>query len=433
MKKMHKQFFSLFQKAVVAVVIVGLLASSLPLSVVFASEDAVSTSSDSSAPESRSSEESSVSAQEGDVVSAPDKGDSLSPSDTSGTDISTSAGDTSYISTSNRGGSRGSSRSQKRVVDTPVAPLMFSSEIADFQSLPTYGEITNTVQINDLTEGGPALAQNDSYARSIANIGDLNGDGITDIASGAYNGGVNNEGELHISFLNTNGSVLSTATIGDGKGNGPTLADGDHYGSAVTGLGDLNNDGVLDIAVAAYYDDTTAQNAGALYIHFMNANGSVKSTKKITASAQNGFTLAENDHYGNSISEIGDLDNDGVVDIAVGTHYDDTNGTNRGAIYIHFLNTNGTVKSTKKISDATANGPVLVDNDNFGQSIAGMGDMNEDGVVDIAVGSYSTAAGLTNSGAVHILYMNADGSVDDTFAINAATTNGPVLSALDYF
>jgi hypothetical protein len=49
-------------------------------------------------------------------------------------------------------------------------------------------------------------------------------------------------------------------------------------------------------------------------------------------------------------SSVGDLDGDGVVDLAVGALYDYDWGTNRGVVWLLFLNSDGTVKSHHKIS-----------------------------------------------------------------------------------
>jgi len=62
------------------------------------------------------------------------------------------------------------------------------------------------------------------------------------------------------------------------------------------------------------------------------------------------FSLNEKDHFGISISQIGDLNNDGIMDIVVGAYKDDDGGLDRGAVYIIFLNDDGTVKSFQKIS-----------------------------------------------------------------------------------
>lgn len=370
-----------------------------------------------------------------DEVAAPDSGDSLSPADTTGTVIAAPESDTTKISTNNRGSRSGSRSSSKKATRTEqiAAPVMMMS-LANFESKMTYGDIINTVQINDTTQNGPTLSENDSYARSIANIGDFNGDGVNDIASGAYNGGANNRGELHISFLDTDGSVKDTVLIGQGYGNGPTLADADHYGSAVAPLGDLNGDGVIDLAVGAYYDDTSGPGQGAIYIQFMNADGSVKTLKKINGHTPNGPALNNEDHYGGAIANIGDLNGDGYTDIAVAAHYSDTNGENRGAVFVHFLKNTGEILSTKILNDATVADLNLENNDNFGVSVTGMGDMNEDGILDIAVGSYSNdPSSPNNSGAVSILYMKQNGTVDYVFEVNEASLNAPDLMEADYF
>ena len=79
--------------------------------------------------------------------------------------------------------------------------------VFSFFSFPAYaqtyigdGSVVSTVEINDLTENGPTLADNDYYGDAIADIGDLNGDGVTDIAVGAYYddaGGSDRGGNTH--------------------------------------------------------------------------------------------------------------------------------------------------------------------------------------------------------------------------------------------
>ena len=120
--------------------------------------------------------------------------------------------------------------------------------------------------------------------------------------------------------------------------------------------------------------------------------------------------LNNNDHFGISVSQIGDLNNDGVVDIAVGAYKDDDGGQDRGALYIIFLNNDGTVKSFQKISD-TAGGfdGVLDDGDEFGNTVIKIGDLNNDGVVDIAVGADDD--GGQDRGALYIIFLNNDGTV----------------------
>ena len=304
----------------------------------------------------------------------------------------------------------------------------------------TDGSVKSTVEINDTTTNGPSLSNEDFFGTSVTSIGDLNRDGIPDIAVGANwdNAGGPDRGAIHIMFMNTDGSVDKTVEINGATTNGPSLSNYDYFGSSVTSIGDLNRDGIPDIIVGAYGDDAGGDDKGAIHIMFMNTDGSVKSTVEINGATTNGPSLSDNVFFGISVASIGDLDRDGIPDIAVGAYGDDTGGTNKGAIHIISLTSlfpsgNGFVDSTVEINGATTNGPSLSDRDFFGVSATSIGDLNRDGIPDIAVGANWDDAGGLDRGAIHIMFMNTDGSVDKTVEINGATTNGPSLSNTDYF
>jgi len=308
--------------------------------------------------------------------------------------------------------------------------------------MDTDGSVKSTVAIDDATENGPVLYNNDAFGYSVANIGDLDGDGVNDLAAGAisdngsYHPSPKNLGAINIMFLNTDGSVKSTVEIDNTSSNGPSLNFNDAFGTAITNMGDLDGDGVNDLAVGASLDDSPGSNRGAVYIMFMDTDGSIKSTVAINDSTANGPALGNGYHFGRAATNIGDLDGDGVNDLAVGTPLDSDVGisTKRGAVHIMFMNTDGSVKSTVEIDDDTINGPTLADNDRFGQSVANMGDLDNDGVNDLAVGAYfDDGGGSSNRGAVHIMFMNTDGSVKSTVEINDSTENGPTLSDTDQF
>ena len=133
------------------------------------------------------------------------------------------------------------------------------------------------------------------------------------------------------------GTASSFVKIASGTNGGPMLADTDFFGVAVAPIGDLNGDSVEDLAVGASDDDTGGINRGAVYIFFMNTDGTVSSSVKIAHETNGGPTLSNRDIFGVSLSSIGDLNGDGVKELAVGAYEDDTGGSTRGAVYILFI------------------------------------------------------------------------------------------------
>ena len=303
-----------------------------------------------------------------------------------------------------------------------------------YQNVSAVEIVSDIIEINNNTANGPDLYFDDIFGSSIANIGDLNGDGITDIAVGASgdNGDGSSRGAIHIMFMNSNGTVSDIIEINDTTPNGPDLSNVDTFGSSIANIGDLNNDGITDIAVGASGDNGGGSSRGAIHIMFMNSNGTVSDIIEINDTTPNGPNLADSDYFGLSIANIGDLNGDGITDIAAGIRVDDS-GFTRGAIHIMFMNSNGTVSDTIEINSNTTNGPDLSNGDNFGSSIANIGDLNNDGITDIAVGASGDNGGGSNRGAVHIMFMNSDGTISDTIEINGTTPNGPDLSNRDTF
>ena len=212
----------------------------------------------------------------------------------------------------------------------------------------------------------------------------------------------------------------SVQKVSDTAGNFEgVLEDNDQFGSAVANIGDLDFDAVTDLVVGAPLDDDGGTDRGAVWILFMNDDGTVDIDQKIsdsegrlTALLQAG--LDDNDRFGSAVAELGDLNGDGILDIAVGAPLDDDGGTDRGAVWILFLNTDGTVQFSQKISDnAGFFNSVLQDNDQVGTAIAFIGDLNNDLLPEIAVGAVGDDDGGTDRGAIWILSLAADGTVNN--------------------
>ena len=262
-------------------------------------------------------------------------------------------------------------------------------------------------------------ANSSLFGDSIANIGDIDGNGIDEFLVGSPE--FNVTGAAHILFFNKDASINHTVTINNDTMNGPNLSRNDYFGGSVANIGDLNNDGFSDLVIGA--DETSG--LGALYIFFMNGS-SILSNYRIDNSTVNTLDLSINGYFGSSVTTIGDLDQDGIVDLAVGSVNDGTAVLNSGSVYILFMNNNGSVKSTAKITDSTPNGPQLSFSDWFGRSLANVGDLNGDGINDLAVGAVNSiimANSFGPSGIVYVLFLDTDGSVKSSTILSPSHTH----------
>ena len=300
-------------------------------------------------------------------------------------------------------------------------PILFYLLLTGSQCTETVisTEVRSTEKIS-AEEGGFSgdLDSDDRFGSAIANIGDLENDGVIDLAVGAPydDDGGDDRGAVWILFMNSNGSVDINRKISNNAGTfGGGLDDDDRFGASVAGIGDLNGDGFADIAVGAPYDDDGGDDRGAVWVLFLNADGTVQARQKIS-SQQGNFNddLKDSDLFGSAIAAIGDLDGDGISDLAVGAPQANDNGKRKGAIWILFMNTDGTVRSSQRISDSDGNfDGNLSSDDQFGASIAGIGDLNGDGIRDLVVGATGHSSGGVDRGAIWVLFMRADGKVSD--------------------
>ncbi len=310
-------------------------------------------------------------------------------------------------------------------------------EVEDYTasiSQPSDGTVKDSTKIAHETNGGPTLSDQDFFGASITSLGDLDGDGITDLAVGAEFA-ENVRGAVHVLLMRGDGSVKSSTKIASGTNGGPTLGLNSFFGKSIASVGDLDGDGVTDLAVGALSDSMGGYSRGAVYMLMLNADGTVKDSTRIAHETNGGPTLSDQDFFGASITSLGDLDGDGITDLAVGAYGDPTGGDGgfRGAVHVLMMNSDGTVKSGTKIASGTNGGPTLGLNSFFGKSIASVGDLDGDGVTDLAVGARSDSMGGYSRGAVYMLMLNADGTVKDSTKIAHETNGGPTLSDQDFF
>jgi hypothetical protein len=273
------------------------------------------------------------------------------------------------------------------------------------------GAVLSEQKISETAGGfGGVLDSNDQFGRCVVSLGDLDGDGIGDLAVGVPgdDDGSLNMGAVWILFLNADGTVASEQKISDTEGDFTGVLDPyDFFGSSIVLVGDLDGFGNPELAIGAPHDDDGRIDAGAVWIVSLWFDGTVFNARKLSAT-QGAFAhnLDMSDYFGHSVAAPGDVNGDGIPDLAVGAIYDDDGGNNQGAVWMLLLAWNGSVQSVVKISETSGGfGGVLDVNDSFGASVAGLGDLDGDGVGDLAVGAVLDDDGGSEQGAVWILFL----------------------------
>lgn len=108
------------------------------------------------------------------------------------------------------------------------------------------------------------------FGTSLACVGDLNGDGYSDLAVGAtsYSNGQSNEGAGFVYYGSSSGiSNTASATLEVDQASA-------NLGSSLSAAGDINGDGYSDLAIGAYLYDNGQTDEGAAFIYQGNNGGS---------------------------------------------------------------------------------------------------------------------------------------------------------------
>ena len=284
-------------------------------------------------------------------------------------------------------------------------------------SIPDVFEYT---RIGSATNFPGALKDGDKFGQSIAVIGDLDNDGISDLVVGApfVDDMGTDRGAVYILFMDADRTVASFTKLSDSS-SALTLSDGDNFGLAVAGLGDLDNDGIEDIAVSAHLDDATGTNEGAVYILFLNTNGTIKSKRKIVQDTDGELpSFSNNSRFGISLATLGDVNQDGTTDLAVGHYWEDVSGTDNGVFWVLLLNDTAKVLDAVKIGNNIGGFGALDAGDGFGHGLCGIGDFNGDSIPDLAVAAPEDDDGGSDYGAIYICLLDSAGTVDTSYKIN---------------
>ncbi len=263
----------------------------------------------------------------------------------------------------------------------------------------------------------------ESVSQRIASLGDVNGDGIDDFAAGSGN---------HIQGNFSYDAVYVIYGRADG-GFGPwpgtpetgilfvPVQHNGGFGVSIAGLGDINGDGIDDIAIGEPFRDLGGAfgiDVGVAYVIY-GRQGGLLPIDFNSIPSDVGFRIVgelTGDGFGR-VASVGDVNRDGVPDLGVGALGADFNGSGSGSFYVMYLG--GAYSSDVMAASLVGSSGMRLDgaapNHNLGLRAAPAGDFNNDGNPDFVVSAHSASFSGAFSGSVYVVFGKGDDLFRDGF------------------
>ena len=237
----------------------------------------------------------------------------------------------------------------------------------------------------------------------VASVGDLNGDGIADLAYSSL--GFDMHGDVYVLFGGTDIDVANlryeTSDLGS-RGFRISGLNYQDFASHMRAAGDVNNDGYDDLMISAAGSDVGSVNSGATYILYgRNTATQGDFATEIALSDINGMNgfrvLGVSTAFGSasSIDGAGDINGDGIDDFVIGAGAADPNGLlGAGSLYVVFgkdSTAGQAFAASMSLADLNGSNGFRIDAeaqlDQLGILSAVILDINGDGLSDIVVGA----------------------------------------------
>ncbi|GAA4820409.1 hypothetical protein GCM10011365_08500 [Marinicella pacifica] len=204
----------------------------------------------------------------------------------------------------------------------------------------------------------------------------------------------------------------------------------DWLGFAVSDAGDVNDDNIDDFAVSALNHDGGGEDAGAVYVIFGTEQGFNTNLDLSTLDGSNGFMImgeATEDQFGHSISNVGDINGDGVNELAMMANEAETPGlVDNGITYVMFGRQSYPAVVSLSTFDGSHGGFTIHGKfaGDRASDVSSAGNFNADNFNDLIIGTQAHDPGVTNAGAAYVIFGTDQGfpAILDLGDING--TNG---------
>lgn len=221
----------------------------------------------------------------------------------------------------------------------------------------------------------------DAAGTAVDAIGDLDGDGRSDLIVGAYAYDVGPKLDAGAVYI-LSGAARGTSTLSVASTRLFGEIAYDNAGYAVSRAGDVDGDGRPDVVSGAFGADDAGLPGGAAYVVFAPAPG----TRSLATANAKLLGASDGDQAGRAVSGGGDFDGDGLSDLIIGAPQADV--SSRGAAYV--VTSVPTGVSSLADADLTLIGAAY--GALTGSAVAMIGDVDQDGMDDVLVGAYGENA-----------------------------------------
>ncbi len=213
------------------------------------------------------------------------------------------------------------------------------------------------------------------FGWSLAGIGDVNGDGFSDVAVGApfYDNGQTDEGVVFVFLGSRLGLTALPIWFAESNQAGARL------GISVAKAGDVDGNGYTDVIAGASDYTHTFTAEGAAFI-WLSLPGGIPNGNPSTAS-WSAYGGQEGADFGRAVAGAGDVNGDGYADVLVGAPTYTHDQTEDGAVFGYYGSSLGPPISSNWFKDGD------YAESQFGYGIASAGDVNGDGLSDVVIGA----------------------------------------------